>query len=88
MTTEGTFEGTPRSRDEYQPTRCDTADVKRTQDNMGLEGESEVSPRNTDDIKPTRGDFADVKILADNLQEEGHFEGNAEIQRRLSAQKR
>jgi hypothetical protein len=70
---EGDFEGTPKSRDDYQPTRGDRAPVKKPEDNLKPEGE--FSGKRRQEFIATKGERSPIKKPEDNLKPEGDFTG-------------
>jgi hypothetical protein len=64
------FEGTPRSRDDYQLAREDRAEGMRHEDNFRPEGNFEGRSWTRDDFKPTPGDVANIKKPIENLPPE------------------
>lgn len=70
---EGTFEGTPKSREDYVPMITERPEQHRPKDNLRPEGPFEGRPK--DDFVPKKGERPEVKRPQDNLKPEGPFEG-------------
>jgi hypothetical protein len=73
LRSEGEFLGSPKSRDDYKPTRGDRADVKKPKDNLRPEGEFTGQKR--DEFTAIKGARAPIKKPEDNLRPEGDFTG-------------
>jgi hypothetical protein len=62
------FEETPRTTDDYRPTRFVRAVVSRPQENLRLVGKFVGISRTRYDFKTSCGDRADIKKSTDNLE--------------------
>lgn len=68
MKPEGDFVGTPKSRDDFKPTRGERAPVRKPQDNLKITGEFQDTTMQKSEFTVVRGERAEVKKHEDTLR--------------------